>query len=162
MLQLVPIPAWDSIHPLIVHFPIALLIVAPLFVVLALLAPRSSRAFAAAALLLMTIGTAGAVIAVETGEAAAQLADRTPAVNEVLERHQELAELTRNTFLALTVVFAAIVIVPAMLKRRFSRGSVIAAHAVFLVLYLGGLFLLVNTAHNGGRLVHQLGVHSLL
>ncbi len=31
-----PFPSWDGLHPLIVHFPIALLLVAPLFVVLGL------------------------------------------------------------------------------------------------------------------------------
>ena len=34
MIEFPPIPSWDGLHPLIVHFPIALLLVAPLLVVL--------------------------------------------------------------------------------------------------------------------------------
>jgi uncharacterized membrane protein len=34
MLTLPPLPTWQAIHPLIVHFPIALLLVAPLFIVI--------------------------------------------------------------------------------------------------------------------------------
>ena len=30
-----PVPSWDAMHPMVVHFPIALLLVAPLFVVMA-------------------------------------------------------------------------------------------------------------------------------
>ena len=36
MIQLPPIPGWYELHPLVVHFPIALLLIAPLFVLLGL------------------------------------------------------------------------------------------------------------------------------
>ena len=44
MIQMPPIPSWDGLHPLIIHFPIALLLVAPLLVLIgALLKPEKGR-----------------------------------------------------------------------------------------------------------------------
>ncbi len=46
------LPGWDGLHPLVVHFPIALLLVAPVFVVLGLVLPRAGRGFLVGALVL--------------------------------------------------------------------------------------------------------------
>jgi uncharacterized membrane protein len=156
-----PLPSWDGLHPLIVHFPIALLFVAPLFVVLGIVL-RRSRLFLWAALLLMAIGTAGTFFAVSTGEAAGKLAERTPQINAVLERHEELAETTRIIFTALTLVFASIVVAPAALRRLQGAAFRITLPLVFLLFYGAGVVVLANTAHNGGRLVHELGVQALM
>ena len=161
MLELPRLPSWDGLHPLIVHFPIALLLVAPLFVVLGMTL-RRNRPFLWAALLLMAIGTTATFVAVSTGEAAGKLAERTPRINAVLEHHEELAETTRVVFTALTVIFAAIVTVPAAMQRLQGRMFRIVLPLAFLVCYGGGLVFLANTAHNGGRLVHELGVQALM
>lgn len=156
-----PLPSWDGLHPLIVHFPIALLFVAPLFVVLGIVL-RRSRLFLWAALLLMAIGTTATFFAVSTGEAAGKLAERTPQINAVLERHEELAETTRIIFAALTLVFAAIVVAPAAFRRLQGPAFRITLPLVFLLFYGAGVVVLANTAHNGGRLVHELGVQALM
>jgi uncharacterized membrane protein len=156
-----PLPSWDGFHPLIVHFPIALLFVAPLFVVLGIVL-RRSRLFLWAALLLMAIGTIATFFAVSTGEAAGKLAERTPQINAVLEHHEELAETTRIVFTALTLVFAAIVIAPAAFRRLQGAAFRIILPLVFLFFYGAGVVVLANTAHNGGRLVHELGVQALM
>ncbi len=161
-MSLPPIPDWDALHPLVVHFPIALLLVAPIFIVLGLAARRNGPAFSVAALVLMVLGTAGAWVAVATGEASAELADRSPAINAAIEEHEELAETTRLAFTGLTAAFAALVIVPRLMNRQISRPAMAALHGGFLVLFLGGMVLLANTAHHGGLLVHQHGVHVLL
>jgi uncharacterized membrane protein len=71
MIYLPPVPSWNGLHPLIVHFPIALLFVAPLFVILgAVLSPPKGRPFLVSALILMVVGTASILFAIETGEAA--------------------------------------------------------------------------------------------
>jgi uncharacterized membrane protein len=163
MIQFPPIPAWDALHPLIVHFPIALLLVAPLFIVIgALLQPEKGRVYLFSALILMVLGTSAVFVALETGEAAAKLAERTPEINTVLEHHKQLAETTRMTFLALTVIFAAIILLPRLLRGspRWLAGR--ALLLFFLVAYGAGMLLVVNTAHNGGRLVHEFGVKALV
>jgi hypothetical protein len=77
MFQLPPIPSWAGLHPLMIHFPIALLLVAPLFIVAgAILSPRKSRPAMMAALLLMVLGTVSIFVAVESGEAAGRIAER--------------------------------------------------------------------------------------
>jgi uncharacterized membrane protein len=162
MFELPPIPAWDGLHPLIVHFPIALLLVAPLFVVLGLLVGRHSRLLMTSALVLMVLGTAASYVAVSTGEAAGKLADRTPEVNQVLQHHEQLAERTRLTFTVLTVVLAGLLAGPAVLKRPLARVPATVLTLLFLGVYGAGAIVLANTAHNGGRLVHELGVRSLM
>ena len=162
MFELPPIPTWDGLHPLIIHFPIALLLVAPLFIILGLLFARHRRLLMISALVLMFLGTASSFVAVSTGEAAGKLADRTPEVNQVLQHHEELAERTRLTFTVLTVVFAGLLLGPAVLKRPLAAVPAVVLTLLFLGVYAAGTVVLVNTAHNGGRLVHELGVRSLM
>ncbi len=163
MINFPPIPSWDGLHPLIVHFPIALLLIAPLFVLIgALLSPLKGRTWFLTALVLMAVGTLSIFVAVSTGEAAGELADRNQAVSAVLDRHGELAETTRVVFAVLTMIFATIVLTPMALRRLPGRVTSSVLALVFLLFYGAGGLLLVNTAHNGGRLVHEMGVHAMV
>ena len=162
MIETPPLPSWDGLHPLIVHFPVALLLVAPLFVLLALVWRAHRRGLLLAALLLMVLGTASTFIAVSTGEAAGKLADRSPEVTAVLSHHEELAESTRTAFTVLTAVFAGLVFAPVLLRREVGEATTVALAVLFLLVYGAGALVLSNTAHNGGRLVHELGVRSLM
>lgn len=157
-----PIPNWDGLHPLIIHFPIGLLLVAPLLVLIGVFDSKRGKGLLMAALILMALGTISAYVAVETGEAAAELADRTPEMAPVLKHHQQLAERTRLMFTVLTVLFAAITLGPSLLKREMKRPLALALYAGFLVLYAAGAITLANTAHNGGRLVHEFGIRALM
>lgn len=161
MIELPTIPTWDALHPLIVHFPIALLLVAPLFVVvgtlLELRVPSRGRPYLAAALVLLVLGTVATFVAVETGEAAGKVTQRSEALSAVLERHESLAETTRAVFTILTVILAAILLVPRAFRRELPRAAMGGILTAFLVSYSAGAVLLANTAHNGGRLVHELG-----
>jgi uncharacterized membrane protein len=157
-----PIPTWDGLHPLIIHFPIGLLLVAPLLILAGALFRKRGKGLLVAALMLMVLGTAAAYVAVGTGEAAAELAERSPELNPVLQHHEHLAERTRLVFTVLTVLFAMILLAPVLLRREISRPVSLAVFAVFLLLYAGGAVLLANTAHNGGRLVHEFGVQALM
>jgi uncharacterized membrane protein len=160
-----PLPPWEGVHPLVVHFPLALLLVAPLFVLLSLL-PKIGRGFAWAGLLLLVLGTTGAYVAVESGEAAAELAVRTPEINEVIKRHQDLAETTRLLFTIVTAAYALVLLGPALLKKTGllkkdlpPAVTVAAKLTVVAALFLCGM-VLANTGHLGGRLVHELGVQA--
>src|SRR5438270_12490766 len=93
MFQFPQIPSWDALHPLVIHFPIALLLIAPIFVLLgALLQPAKGRPYLIAATVLLLLGTAGTFIAVETGEAAGEIAERRAGVQQIPETHEPLAE----------------------------------------------------------------------
>jgi uncharacterized membrane protein len=160
--MLPPWPGWDGLHPLIIHFPIALLLVAPVFVALAILRPKHAGLFGFSALVLLVLGTAAAFVAVETGKAAAELATRTEAINAAIERHASLAETARNVFAALTALYAVLLGLPLVFRKLGSRGWVTAANTVFLGLLLAGGLLLANAAHQGGLLVHKYGVQAML
>jgi uncharacterized membrane protein len=155
-------PGWDGLHPLVIHFPIALLMVAPLFVLLALVLRRSSVEFSRTALVLLALGTVATWVAISTGKAAGELAEHTDAINAVISQHEELAETTRNLFTVLTLLYAVVVFAPGPLRRLRRPALAFATNAVFLVALAGATLLVVATAHQGGRLVHQLGVHALM
>ncbi len=163
MYQFPPIPNWDALHPLIIHFPIALLLVVPLFMVAALVAsPTRGRLFVISALILMILGTASLYLAVGTGEAAGKLAEGRPQVTAALERHEHLAKETRIAFTVLTVLLAAVVFIPRLFKFQPRRISSVIASVVFVALYCGPAVLLINTAHHGALLVHKFGVTTIV
>lgn len=160
--MLPPIPSWDGLHPIIVHFPIALLLIAPILIVLGMIFSKSSRTFLVSAFVLMLIGTIATFIAVSTGSAAEEIAEQMANVEAVLENHEELAETTQMVFSALTAIFGAIVFVPMLFKKELGQKIMIPLSLAFLLFYGGGAVLLVNTAHEGGRLVHEFGVRAMM
>ena len=154
-------PGWSQLHPLVVHFPVALLMVAPLFVLGGqFMDSKRARPYFIAGWLLMLGGTCGTFVAGATGDAASEAASKTPAIQVVLEQHEEMAETTQIVFGVLTVVFATFLFLPRILHKELRLGAVRSLMVLFLLAYLGGVGLLGNTAHDGGRLVHELGIHS--
>ena len=138
-----PIPSWDALHPLIIHFPIALLLGAPMLILLGLLLRRHSTGLFIAAFALMALGTIAVYFAVATGEAAGELAERT-----------------RLIFTALTAIFAVVLFGPMLFKRRPGFKSSLVLNLAFLLLYAAGSIVLINVGHQGGRLVHEFGVRA--
>jgi uncharacterized membrane protein len=157
-----PMPAWGGMHPLLVHFPIALLLVAPIFLALGIVRRERGAHWLRAALLLSAFGMAGAWVAVESGEAAARLADRTPEITAAIERHSSLAELTRNLSTVATLLLAAVLFGPGLLKRKATPRITTIALIVVLGLFGVGALAVAHTGDEGGRLVHDLGVKSLV
>ena len=156
MFGLPALPAWSDLHPAVIHFPIALLLVAPLFVVAGALLHARGRMLLVAALALMILGTGGAWLAVATGEAASDVAESRPGLKAAVEQHEDLAETTRAVFTALTVLFALIVALPPLIRKANVLTTTVAP-LLFLIAYAAGALLLANTAHQGGQLVHQTG-----
>ncbi|HLJ73452.1 MAG TPA: DUF2231 domain-containing protein [Thermoanaerobaculia bacterium] len=147
MITLPPIPSWDALHPLVVHFPIALLLTAPVFVVIgAIRGAVKGRPYFMAALVLMALGTAGAWVAVATGDAAEEQVQENAQTRAALEQHQNLGEATRLAFTILTALFAALVFALGLDRNATRSVSTIAAVA-FLALYAAGSVLLANTSH---------------
>ena len=163
MLQFPPIPTWDSLHPAIVHFPIALLLLSPLFILIsALVPPSKGRPYMTAALIMTLLGTVSLFVAAATGEAAAELAERGGRVDAVLAAHEDLASETRIVFAGLSAILLGMFVVPRILHRQENRLSSTLMPIAFLALYSVGVLSLVNTAHAGGRLVHEFGVHAMV
>jgi uncharacterized membrane protein len=163
MLQFPPIPTWDAMHPLLIHFPIVLLLVAPLLVVVAAcLPPPKNRPYLTVALITILLGTLGLFLAASSGEEAAELADRAGGVNAVLAAHESLASTSEIVFSVLSILFIGLYLWPIIWRGRQTRISSTTAPLVFLAAYSIGLLFLVNTAHAGGRLVHEFGVHAMV
>jgi uncharacterized membrane protein len=163
MLQFPPMPTWDSLHPLIIHFPIALLLLCPIFIAIsAAIRPPQGRPYMIAALVVLLLGTASLFVAASTGEAASELAERGGAMNAVLESHEALASQTKVIFLGLSAILLGMFVIPRFLRRNETRLFSTLLPLSFLALYSVGVLFLVNTAHDGGRLVHEFGVHAML
>ena len=160
--MLPPWPGWDGLHPLVIHFPVALLLVAPVFLLLSAFWRRHAMAFGVAALVLLVLGTAAAFVSVETGEAAAELADRTEAITAAIAQHQEAAERARNIFAVITVVYALWLALSGVFKPLAKPGVQMTAAVVTCVAVLAGSLQVAAAAHRGGLLVHKLGVHAML
>ncbi|MFP5226403.1 MAG: DUF2231 domain-containing protein, partial [Acidobacteriota bacterium] len=102
-MQFPPWPTWDSLHPLIIHFPIALLLLSPLFVLIgAIPKPPRGRPYTIAGILILLLGTSSLFIAGSTGHAASELAERGGPVDAVLELHEHMASETQIIFAGLS------------------------------------------------------------
>lgn len=162
MMSFPSIPGWDGIHPLMVQFAIVLLLTAPLLLLVSLFTRGAWRAWSSAALLLMVLGTLAAWIAVGSGHAAGQLVEKTPALERAITAHEALGIQTRTLFTILTLVFAALIGLPVLIKKALPVAARIGVHAVFLLAYLGAATVIANTADRGGRLVHEFGVQAMV
>lgn len=143
----------DPLHPAIVHFPVVLAVILPLFAIGAIWAisrgARPRRAWAipvagAAALAL------SAWAAVETGEAQDERVEQVVA-EKPLSAHEEMAETFLTGATILMVVTAA------------GLAGGIAGRAARITSVLGSLALVIGAArvgHTGGELVYRHGAAS--
>ncbi|MBK9795345.1 MAG: hypothetical protein IPP58_02400 [Holophagaceae bacterium] len=153
-------PPWNHIHPALVHFPIALLTVAPLLVLVGLLWPAQRRGIHASALALLVLGVAGLFLAMESGEAVERYARATPALLAGVREHELLAQKTTLVFGMLALAFAVLWGLPLLRKRELTRPLELGLMFVWLLLSAGGVLALGLTGHAGGHLVHDLHTHA--
>jgi len=151
---------WGSLHPIVVHLPIALLFVVPVFIVLGLIFKKSSKALYVSALVLLILGTASIYLAVLTGEKASELITPNSAILETLETHDHLALKMRLNFSILTAVFLAFILLMGPLAGKIGPKIRLFGLIVYLAVFSLNLIMLLNTAHQGGKLVHQHGITS--
>ncbi|MBO6514402.1 MAG: hypothetical protein JJ974_10600 [Phycisphaerales bacterium] len=163
--MLPPIPPFEAYHPLVVHFPIAMLLSAWLPLILGFFLKGhkehqdSTKYWWIATLLWVGIGVTGVMASVSTGDAAEEIAIvTTDAAKSVLEEHERTAIYTRIlsiiTFLALLSAFILRYTINA------KKPVVIIAIAITALFYAATTIFLINTAHQGGLLVHQHGIHA--
>jgi uncharacterized membrane protein len=140
----------EPLHPAIVHLPIALAMILPLFALAGLLAIRSTwlplRAWSAVAVLAGLL-VAGSWVALETGEEEEETVERVVA-ERFIEEHEEAAEFF--------LVFAVVVFAASLAGLRGGRFGE-AARVTAFVLMLGLLAAGVRVGHLGGELVYTHG-----
>jgi|ERR1019366_802730 uncharacterized membrane protein len=162
MPQLSMVPGWDGLHPMIIHFPIVLFLLPPLFLLLAAFTHAERRClFLSAALTVMVLATTSLYVAFETGEAAETLINQRAEITTVVEHHQEFADLSRSSFTAATALFSLVLLIRRLLHLH-TRELTAVLPLGFVAFYGLGLFWLIHTAYNGERLVHEFGVKGVI
>jgi uncharacterized membrane protein len=144
------VPSWaPNVHPLIVHFPIALLLTAAGLDVAAL-ALRCNRSLRFVATALYVLGSLTMVAAYFTGRAAAETIWLPGMAHAAVKEHWDWALRTVWFFGILTMLRLAV-----LRLRPEPRPALIALLALLGLL---GVVMLVETGDRGGRLVYQHGV----
>ncbi len=155
-----PLPPYEGLHPLVVHYPIALLMTLPVLVILAAAWKRQTRVVLTVALLLCVLGVAAAFLATNTGEAAEKFAKGIPGADKTLHEHEELAEFARNIFVGVAVVLGVMTGIAWKVGDRLPAWGRWAGVLVFVLIWGFGASVLANAAHLGGKLVHVHGVRA--
>jgi uncharacterized membrane protein len=145
------LPPWaPNLHPLLVHFPIALLFTGAGIDALALLLPVRARAFLReVSTALYVLGAVAALAAYLTGRAASQTVLVPGMAQPLVTAHWNWALWTVSYFGGLAAVRLAL-----LTRSRLGGGTVAALAVASLV----GLGLLYGTAERGARLVYEHGV----
>ncbi len=138
------------LHPMVVHFPIALIIVAFLFELGGTILKRES--FASGAFWLLLLGTAALIVTYFSGRSAGGEIAESGMLKAALEAHEDAATLTLMLILAAFSFRLAL-----MATRRFRRGY----RWSFIALLFVGVLSIARTGSYGGDLVykHAAGVN---
>jgi uncharacterized membrane protein len=142
----------SPLHPAIVHFPMALILLGTVTAFATLAFPRAALAWLSAGIL--AFASLGALAATWSGDEEEEKAEHAGArVERILEEHEEWAERSRNAAMIAMLAAGAAAI---SLKRHavFSRG----AAALTAAISLGASWCVVEAGHYGGQLVYQHGV----
>lgn len=153
---------WAAWHPAISHFPIAFLCLAPVLIAVALGNPAQRRVLVGVAFWVLVAGTVGIYLSAMAGDAAREVAPKTPEVVKAIEAHEHLGEIIRAVFTALALLLGILHYGPRFLKKELSGRVFGLCAGAFLLLNLAATLVLANAAHTGGVLVHRLGVHAKL
>jgi uncharacterized membrane protein len=130
------------IHPKIVHFPIAFLMIYPLMEFLALVTKKEF--YTKAAGLFLIIGTIGAFLAVFTGnQAFSIIKDWGKVSSNIFNSHQTFANLTMWFFTGVLVLKIYMTI-----KKKVNQKTII----ILFLLSLVGCYLVYQTGNYGGKL----------
>jgi uncharacterized membrane protein len=139
-------PSLASLHPVIVHFAIALAVAGVLLRWLSLSGRVAWAGPAAATLLLSTAVVVFA--AARSGMAAHGPVERVPGSAQAVGEHEEWGN---RTYRAFVVVGLLELLALALRSRRYAKGLVVASALVGL----GGLFVLYEAGEHGGELVYS-------
>lgn len=142
-----------NIHPIVVHFPIALFLTGFALDVIGHIFQRET--LKRAGLILVILGALGALAAMLSGQVAEESVEEqlSKAGERVLDTHEDLGKLT--AYLLLAVAAIRVLIETGWLNRwRLVAG---AALAIYLIAGVIGLGTLTVTGYYGGELVYRYG-----
>jgi uncharacterized membrane protein len=160
MLELPSIPSWNALHPGISHFPIVLLLVAPVLLLIGVISEKRRAEMLSMALWFLIVGTIFIYLSAATGDSAKELAPKTPEVVKAVENHENMGSMARAVFTVLAVLLSALCYAPRLLKKELSPKMFVALAVILLLLYVVAAMFLFDAAHSGGLLVHKFGVHA--
>lgn len=132
-------------HPLFVHFPIVLLLVATLFKIVSLWSKKVT--YSEGGSILLILGVISVWIAVYTGDQADGIVSRQLCDPTVLKEHENLATTT-------AWIFSMALVLDLLLKyvESFRKKS---AYYIVALLMLAGSVTLTLAGHHGAELVYQ-------
>lgn len=144
-----------SLHPKIIHFPIALFIVYTLLETVGFIFKK--EIFTKAAYIILVIGIIGAFGAVLTGHQAEESWRNWMSPSKyLLEDHEKYATITLWYFFGLAILRTMFVI-NVEIKKKFSE-HLMKMKIGFVVLALIGCYFVYETGEHGGKLVYEYGV----
>ncbi len=141
-------PNLAFLHPQVVHFVVALIVVGVVFRLASLWLTPSW--LTPAALALIGLGTAASVVAVRSGVDAHGPVERIPGVRPAVVAHEQWGERARNAFLVLLAIEA--VAATLTLRQAAAAGT---ARTVAAVAGLAAVFVLYRAGDAGGDLVYD-------
>lgn len=147
------IPEWaPGVHPMLVHFPIAILSIAILFDFLSFfLSEKQKWRLPEITAYLYGVGAVTAIVVYFTGQAAADNVFLSTGAESVLNTHADWAWWTVWYY----GIYALVrILVTWQISVKCRRG----VHILFFVFSLVGFFLLFQTGDNGAKLVFKHGV----
>lgn len=135
----------ERIHPMLVHFPIALLITSVFLDFLRLVTKRDN--FERSAFHLLFLGALSCIPALIFGHIAADVASDRPRIADTIETHEALGFITALSFIILLIARYIFVKNDSFSKIR----------PYYLIAAVIGIGLLLTTAYYGGQLVYDYG-----
>ncbi len=147
-----------SLHPMMVHFPIACLIIYSLLEFITFLMPRRAEKLLLTKEIFLFVGVAAAWAALQTGEAAEHLVSRTGTTGLIIEKHNHAAEMTYQTYGFLALWYALKIVIKC--RRHSAPAGLVTfmanrwVHVGICLFALFGMMMVTVTGALGGAMVY--------